>query len=71
MAVVGEISPDDAMWEGAELALAEPMRVELRAHSVGEGILVRGRMETRLELECRRCLKRVVHAVDVDVDLLY
>lgn len=71
VAVAGEVSTDDAMWEGTALALAEPMRVELRAHSVGEGIFVRGRMQTRLELECRRCLTPVEQAVDVDVDLLY
>jgi uncharacterized protein len=69
--IVGEISPDDAIWQGTELALAEPLRVELRAHSVGEGILVRGRMQTRLALECRRCLTPVEQQVDVDVDLLY
>lgn len=69
--VQGEIAPDDPIWEGADLALAEPLRVDLRAHSVGEGILVRGRMRTRLELECRRCLTPVEQVVDIDVDLLY
>src|SRR5688500_15742336 len=71
VAVAGEISPEDPIWEGTELAIAEPLRVDMRAHTVGEGILVRGRMQTRLALECRRCLTPVEQAVDVDVDLLF
>ena len=71
VAVEGEIPPGDAFWEGTDLALAEPLRVELRAHSVGEGILVRGRMRTRLELECRRCLVPVEQEIDDSVELLF
>ena len=69
--VEGEIPPHDPFWEGTALALAEPLRVELQAHSVGEGILVRGRMRTRLVLECRRCLVPVEHIIDDRVELLY
>jgi uncharacterized protein len=69
--VEGEISPEDPIWEGTELELGEPLRVDLRAHSVGDGVLVRGRMWTRLELECRRCLTPVEQEVDIDVDLLF
>ena len=71
VAVEGEISPDDRFWEDTALALAEPLHVELRAHSVGEGVLVRGRMRTRLELECRRCLAPVQHEIDDRFELLY
>src|SRR5687768_8281814 len=69
--VEGEIPPRDAFWEDTALALAEPLRVELRAHSVGEGILVRGRIRTRLELECRRCLTPVEHEIDDSVEMLF
>ena len=69
--VEGEISPDDPVWGDTDLALAEPLRVELRARSVGEGILVRGRMRTRLVLECRRCLTAVGYEIDDSVDLLF
>lgn len=69
--VEGEISPDDPMWEGTGLALGEPLRLELRAQSVGEGVLVRGRVQTRLELECRRCLEPVPTEIDDTVDVLY
>lgn len=66
-----EVAPDDPLWDGTELSLQEPLRVELRAQSVGEGILVRGRISTRLVLECRRCLKEVPTEVDASVDMLY
>jgi len=69
--VEGEISPDDSLFEGIEVALHEPLRLEMEARSVGEGVLVRGRMRTVLELECRRCVKSVVLPVDETVDMLF
>jgi uncharacterized protein len=38
---------------------------------VGDGVLVRGRISTRLVLECRRCLNEVPTEVDARVDMLY
>ena len=32
--VDGEISPDDPLWEGAAVKLAEPLKVRLAAQSV-------------------------------------
>lgn len=69
--VEGEVAPEDPVWEGADLALAEPLHVELTARSVGEGVLVRGRLRTRLDLECRRCLTGVTHLIDEPVELLF
>jgi uncharacterized protein len=69
--VEGEVAPDDPVWEGPGLALIEPVRAELHARSVGEGVLVRGRIHTRLGLECRRCVIAVEHEVDDTVDLLF
>ncbi len=71
MLVEGEISPEDPLWEGTDIALSEPLRVDLRAQPVGDGILVRGRMQARLALECRRCLVQVPTEIDDTVDLLY
>ena len=71
VSVEGEISPDDPVWEDTGLALAEPLRAELSGRSVGDGILVRGRIRTRLNLECRRCLTAVSHEVEDSIDLLY
>jgi uncharacterized protein len=69
--VNGGISPDDPLWEGSEIALLEPLRVDLRAQFVGDGVLVRGRIHTRLAQECRRCLAPVPIEVDDEVTLLY
>lgn len=69
--VEGELSPDDPLWDGSDLRLEAPLRVDLRGQEVGDGVLVRGRMRTRLGLECRRCLAPVGVAVDDEVTLLY
>lgn len=69
--VRGEIPPDDPLWDGTGVALREPLRVELDARSVGEGVLVRGRVQARLDRQCRRCLTEVPTEVDDTVDLLY
>lgn len=71
VAVRGEISPEDPVWKDAGVRLAEPLAVDLVARPVGEGVLVRGRMWTRLALECRRCLAAVEWPIDDTVDLLY
>lgn len=69
--VRGEIPPDDPLWDGAGVALREPLRVDLGARSVGEGVFVRGTIRASLALECRRCLKSVPHLLEETVDLLY
>lgn len=69
--VRGEIVPDDPVWTDTGVLLAEPLEVDLSATSVGEGVLARGRMRTRLERECRRCLVPVPVEIDDTVDLLY
>lgn len=66
-----EVAPDDPLWDATGLDLQEPLRVELRAQQVGDGVLVRGRISTRVVLECRRCLKEVSTEVDGPVDMLY
>ena len=69
--VEGEIPPDAALLDDSGLALAEPLRVELRARTVGEGVLVRGHILARLGLECRRCLAPVDVEVDDAFDMLF
>jgi uncharacterized protein len=69
--VRGEIPPDDPIWEDAGIVLREPLRARLEAREVGEGVLVRGRIRARLDVECRRCLKAVEHEIDDEVDLLF
>jgi uncharacterized protein len=66
-----EIPVDHPAWEGSGLHLKEPLRVDLEARPVGEGVLVRGEMRTVLAAECRRCLTAVSVALGDTVDLLY
>ncbi|HET8654248.1 MAG TPA: DUF177 domain-containing protein [Longimicrobiaceae bacterium] len=66
-----EVPADDALWQGLGLALLSPVEVDLRAQSVGEGVLVRGRLRARLGLECRRCLEPVELDFEAPVDFLY
>jgi uncharacterized protein len=71
VSVRGELSPDDPIWAGTGLELKEPLTAELEAREVGEGVLVRGEIATRLVAECRRCLKPVPLDVRDRVDLLF
>ncbi|MDH3525467.1 MAG: DUF177 domain-containing protein [Acidobacteriota bacterium] len=41
--------------------LAEPLRLVLRAHRMGEDICIEGEVHGSLELECGRCLARYRH----------
>ena len=67
----GEILPDDPMWEGSGINLQRPLRVDLVARSVGQGVLVRGTFQTELDRECRRCLTPVSVTAEDSVDMLF
>ena len=67
----GELAPDDLVWNDSGVALVEPLRVELEAQSVGEGVLVRGELRGVLDGACRRCLKPVRVAIEDHVELLF
>lgn len=69
--VRGAVAADDPMWTGQDPELREPLEADLTANEVGTGVLVRGRIRTRLELECRRCVASVPIEIDDEVDLLY
>jgi uncharacterized protein len=69
--IEGDIAADDPIWADARVLLREPLRAELRAQSVGEGVLVRGWIRTRLGMECRRCLTEVEQQIEEPVDLLF
>lgn len=66
-----QVAPDDEMWAGAGLTLAEPLDVDLTARSVGDGVFLRGRLRTTVRLACRRCLTSVEQEIDDTVDLLF
>ncbi|MQB00451.1 MAG: DUF177 domain-containing protein [Actinobacteria bacterium] len=58
---------------GTTLAHLEekPLRADLRAESVVEGILITGNLEGSTILECARCLKEFRASVDLDVCELF
>ncbi|HEX6750764.1 MAG TPA: DUF177 domain-containing protein [Longimicrobium sp.] len=59
------------MWNDTGVELVEPLDVDLSARSVGDGVLVRGTLRTRVRQACRRCLAPVEQEVDEHVDLLF
>jgi uncharacterized protein len=69
--VVESVPVDAPFWNSTELRPLGPLEVDLVARSVGDGVLVRGRMRADVELECRRCLSPVRHRVDDAVDMYY
>lgn len=66
-----QIPPEDPLWTDAGFDLSEPLNVDLEARSVGEGVLVRGEMDTVLAAECRRCLTPLPVRVHDSLDLLF
>lgn len=69
---VRESIPADApLWDDVGFGLAGPVEIELAAQSVGEGVLVRGPLRTRVELECRRCLTAVEIPVEKELGLWF
>ncbi len=61
--VEADVPADDPLFEDVGFALGEPMRVRLRATAAGTGeVVIRGTLETALELQCRRCLEPVSRA---------
>ena len=65
------VAADDPMWEGSDVNLVEPLEVDLTARSVGDGVLIRGRLKATVERECRRCLTGVRQPVDDTVDMYF
>ena len=66
-----EVPADDPIWEGSDVRLVEPLEVDLTARSVGDGVLLRGRLRATVQRECRRSLAGVRQPVDDTVDMLF
>jgi uncharacterized protein len=69
--LVESVPVDAPFWNGTALHPAGPLEVDLVVRSVGDGVLVRGRLNAEVELECRRCLSPVRHRVDDTVDMYF
>lgn len=69
---VGVIPASDPLLEGLELSLAEPLAVSGVLEPTGRGdFFWRGRLETRVNATCRRCLKEFVVSFDGPVEALF
>ncbi len=69
---LGRLQPNDPAFEGLDLQLAGPVSVEGRLQATGPGeYFWRGRLETDVRADCRRCLTGVVHHIDADVSVLF
>jgi uncharacterized protein len=66
-----EIPANDPPLREAGMVLNEPVRVDLEARMVGEGVLVRGEIETEVAADCRRCLAPVPTRIRDTIDLLF
>ncbi len=66
-----QVPADDPLLRDLDARLSAPLSVDLRARSVGDGVLVRGTLRTSVESACRRCLTPVTVVVDASVDLLF
>ena len=68
----GQLPGDDPLFEGLDVALAEPVRVTGRLQDAGEGRFYwRGSLTTRMAGECRRCLTPVSLQVAADINALF
>jgi uncharacterized protein len=66
-----QVPTDHPMWNDTGVDLARPLDVDLTARLVGDGVLVRGSLRTRVNLACRRCLIPLQREVDEHVELLF
>ena len=66
------IPPDDPSWEGTELRFSAPLSISGQAQFLTSGeVLVRLVVQSRLGLECRRCLDPVEVPVEQELTLLF
>ena len=68
----GELKQDDPALDGTELKLREPVAVEGRLQSIGNGRFYwQGTARTVVAGECRRCLTPVTTPLTLDIGALF
>jgi len=65
------VPADSPIWAGTGLRLTRPLEARLEAQQSGQDVVVRGRLRTCVEVECRRCLVTVLVDVDEPVSLVF
>ncbi|HEU4800305.1 MAG TPA: DUF177 domain-containing protein [Gemmatimonadales bacterium] len=70
--VRADVAAGDAMFEGLDLDLVEPVEVDglVQAADSGE-YLFRAQVGTRARFACRRCLTDVEHDIELDLNVLF
>jgi uncharacterized protein len=69
---LGQLPGDDPLFEGLDVALAEPVRVAGRLQDTGDGRFYwRGSLTTRIAGQCRRCLAPLAVPVTADINALF
>jgi uncharacterized protein len=67
-----EVPVDHPLLEGLDARPVTALTVEVDVRPIGdEGVFVRGRIATVVELPCRRCLSTVREEIDESIDLLF
>ncbi|MEE8637840.1 MAG: DUF177 domain-containing protein [Candidatus Margulisiibacteriota bacterium] len=51
-----------------DFSLTKPAKIRLHLVSTGASVLVKGRVETEIELECSRCLKTFKYPLAVEIE---
>ncbi len=68
----GELGQADALIDGLDLVLAEPVRVSGRLQATGDGRYYwHGEVRTVAQAQCRRCLRALAVAVRAEVAALF
>jgi uncharacterized protein len=68
----GQLKQDDPAFEGTDLALREPVAVDGRLQSIGDGRFYwKGTVRTVITGECRRCLNPVTTPLTLDIGALF
>lgn len=72
IAIRGEISEDDPLWDGTELRFKTPVKVDMEASTAASGeVVVRGTVEAVLDQSCRRCLRDVALPFEDELTLVF
>jgi len=68
----GELKQGDPALEGTDITLQEPVAVDGRLQSIGDGRFYwQGRLRTVVQGECRRCLTPVVTPLNLEIGALF
>jgi uncharacterized protein len=63
--------PEELVLDDEQVRLVEPPRITGKLNRSGHEVRLRGTITTRAEVECDRCLKRVIVPVEADFDVTY